>query len=83
MSLERCPFCGEIPTTEVRVTGFGGDEAYIDFIIICPVCQTYKSCRLKLKNAGTFLDVEQAMSQAINAWNTRVESKKEAREPDE
>lgn len=83
MDLKRCPFCGEVPTTEVRVTKFGGEEDHIDFIIICPVCQTYKSCRLKIKKAGTFLDVEKAMYQATVAWNTRVESEKEAREPDE
>ncbi len=77
MNLKRCPFCGEVPTTEVRVTQRGGDEDHIDFIIICPVCKTYKSCRLKLKKAGVFLDVEKAMSQAISAWNTRVESKRD------
>ena len=73
--LKLCPFCGAIATSEVRVTqmGMGGDTDNVDFSIVCSSCGTYKTVRLKIAKTCVFLDVEKAMTDAIEAWNTRPE----------
>lgn len=72
--LKPCPFCGALPTTEVRVTQMGGTTDNVDFSICCTECDTHKTIRLKIsKRVGCFADVEKAMQQAIEAWNRRVE----------
>lgn len=70
--LKPCPFCGQIPTTEVRVTQMGGGEDHIDFTVVCGNCGTYKTSRLKLIKTGVFMDAEKAMQEAICAWNRRA-----------
>lgn len=70
--LKRCPFCGGLPATEVRVTQMGGGEDHIDFSVICTVCGTDKTARLKIKGKACFTDVEQSMDTAIKAWNRRA-----------
>ena len=66
--LKRCPFCGELPTTEVLVTQKGGLDGIIFFSIVCGKCGISKGARLK---TGTFFEVEKAMEEAVKAWNTR------------
>jgi len=41
--LKRCPFCGEIPRTEMAVTQMGGPEDRVSFTIRCPSCGVYKT----------------------------------------
>ena len=71
--MKYCPFCGAIPTTEVRITQMGGETDNIDFSIVCENCGTYKTYRLRLKKKGCFLDVLKAMEEAVKMWNKRVE----------
>ena len=70
--LKRCPFCGEIPRTEVRVTQMGRGEDHVDFTIHCTNCGTEKTVRLKIATYANFLDVEKVEEQVIQAWNQRV-----------
>ena len=69
--LKRCPFCGEIPRTEVRVTRMGSGEDHVDFTIHCANCGTDKTVRLKIVAYASFLDVEKTQEQVIQAWNQR------------
>ena len=71
--LKRCPFCGEIPTSEVRVTQMGGDTDNVDFSIACSSCGISKTMRLRIAKTCVFLDVEKAMMRAIEAWNKRAD----------
>lgn len=75
--LKQCPFCGSLPTTEVRVTQMGGNTDNVDFSVVCVNCGTFKTVRLKINKKAVFMDVEKAMSQAIEAWNKRAERKEE------
>lgn len=71
--LKRCPFCGELPTTEVLVApnGICIDDIIL-FSVACGKCGTSKGARLKIKaKSGTFFEVEKAMEEATKAWNTR------------
>lgn len=70
-NLLRCPFCGSLPTTEVKVTQMGGGEDHVDFCVVCKECGVNKCVRLKIKNATNFLTVEQAMEKVKNVWNHR------------
>ena len=70
--LKRCPFCGEIPRTEVRVTKMCHGEDHVDFIIHCTNCGTEKTVRLMIATYADFLDVEKVEEQVIQAWNQRV-----------
>lgn len=67
---------GKSPATilkgEVRV-----DADYVDFSIMCADCGTDKTVRLTIKKTAVFMDVEKAMSQAIEAWNKRAEREEE------
>ena len=78
--LKCCPFCGGLPTTEVRVTQMGSDTDNVDFSVICIDCGTFKTVRLKIAKKAVFMDVENAMSHAIEAWNKRAKRKEECRE---
>ena len=49
----------------------GGGLDIIDFSVVCIECGTYKTARLKIEKSATFCDVENAMNQAIGAWNRR------------
>lgn len=71
--LRKCPFCGELPTTEVMVTQTSsGIDDIILFSVVCGKCGTSKGVRLRIKaKAGTFFEVEKAMQEATKAWNTR------------
>lgn len=71
--LKRCPFCGQLPTTEVLVTQKTSSiDDVILFSVACGQCGTQKGVRLKIKaRAATFLEVEQAMEEATKAWNAR------------
>ena len=71
--LKRCPFCGQLPETEVLVTQKTSSlDDIILFSVACGKCGTAKGVRLKIKaKAATFLEVEQAMEEATKAWNTR------------
>lgn len=75
--LKRCPFCGGLPKTEVRVTQMGVITDDVDFGIVCEDCGTFKTVRLKINKKAVFMDVEKVMSQAIEAWNKRAERKEE------
>lgn len=70
--LKRCPFCGEMPRTEMSVTKMGGSEDHVDFSIHCTNCGVEKTVRLKIVAFATFFDVEKALDQVIQAWNQRV-----------
>ena len=70
--LKPCPFCGELPRTEVSVTRMGGSEDHVDFTIHCTNCGTEKTVRLKIVAYAKFLDVEKAQEQVIQAWNQRA-----------
>lgn len=74
--LKKCPFCGVIPTTEVRVTQMGGGEDHIDFSIVCEECGISKTVRLIIKKTCPFFDVYNAMEQVTKAWNMRVSDDK-------
>ena len=71
--LKRCPFCGELPTTEVMVMQQSSCiYDIILFSVACGKCGTSKGAELRIKaKAGTFLEVEKAMKEATKAWNTR------------
>lgn len=73
--LKRCPFCGGLPTTEVRVTQMSSDIDSVDFSVVCVDCRTFKTVRLKIAKKSVFMDVEKAMLQTIEAWNKRAEKK--------
>ena len=75
--LKRCPFCGGLPTTEVRVTQMGSDTDNVDFSVVCVDCGTFKTVRLRIAKKAVFMDVEKAMSQVIEVWNKRAERKEE------
>ena len=75
--LKRCPFCGGLPITEVKVTQMGGNTDYVDFSIVCVDCGTFKTVRLKITKKAVFMDVEKAMSQTVEAWNKRVKMEEE------
>lgn len=70
--LKRCPFCGEIPRTEMAVTQMGGPEDRVSFTIRCPSCGVYKTVILRINAYAHFLDVDKAESEVIIAWNKRV-----------
>lgn len=70
--LKRCPFCGEMPRTEVSVSKMGGGEDHVDFTIHCTNCATEKTVRLKIRGFVNFFDVEKAQQQAIQVWNQRM-----------
>ena len=70
--LERCPFCGGIAVTTVRVAEMGCGEDRIDFTVLCSDCRTSKTVRLILKEERTFSDVEKAMEEAVSLWNRRA-----------
>lgn len=72
--LKRCPFCGSVPTTEVRVTQMGGGEDHIDFSIVCDDCGVSKTARLKIKKNCIFFDVTKSMEKAMEAWNRRADN---------
>lgn len=74
--LKRCPFCGELPRTEVRVTKMGGTEDQVDFSIYCPKCGVSKYIRLRIAGCADFIDVNKAESDVIAAWNQRIEEEK-------
>lgn len=74
--LERCPFCGTLPRTEVRVTKMGGTEDQIDFSIHCTNCGVIKTVRLKIVAYASFIDVNRAQEEVIKAWNQRIEEEK-------
>lgn len=40
--LKRCPFCGELPTTNVIVTQKGGGVDCVAFSVRCGKCRTEK-----------------------------------------
>ena len=69
--LKRCPFCGALPVTEVRVTQMGGGTDHVDFSVTCSECGTAKTVRLKIAKAACFMDVDKAMEEVIEAWNRR------------
>ena len=75
--LLRCPFCGSLPGTVVRVTQMGGGEDHVDFSIRCTDCGTDKTVRLKLKPTVMFGDVIEAMERAESEWNRREGEKDE------
>lgn len=70
---KKCPFCGSVPTTEVRVTQMGGGEDHIDFSIVCEECGTSKTSRLKIKKTCKFFDIKFAMGDVLEAWNRRAD----------
>lgn len=70
--LKCCPFCGELPRTEVEVTKMGGGEDHVDFSVHCTNCGTSKTVRLKINGFVYFFDVEKAQEQVIQAWNQRA-----------
>ena len=70
--LKRCPWCGILPETRVKVTQMGGGTDIIDFSVVCPECGADKRIRLMIRNVATFMDAEKAMAEAIEAWNKRV-----------
>ena len=74
--LERCPFCGTLPRTEVRVTKMGGTEDQIDFSIYCTNCGVTKTVRLKIVAYASFIDVNRAQEEVIKAWNQRMGEEK-------
>ena len=71
--LKRCPFCGQLPETEVLVTQKCSSlDDVILFSIACGKCGTTKGVKLKIKaKSATFLEVERAMEEAAKVWNTR------------
>lgn len=71
--LKRCPFCGKLPRTEVRVTQMGGTEDHVDFSIHCINCGISKTVRIKIFEYANFVDVDKAISEVVNAWNRRTE----------
>lgn len=77
--LKRCPFCGELPTTDVMIVQKSSCiDDIILFSVTCGKCGTSKGVRLKIKaKSGTFFEVEKAMEEATKAWNTRWDDEQE------
>lgn len=75
--LKPCPFCGEMPETEVEVTQVGRGEDHVDFKVVCGKCGTEKAMRLTIRQKCDFALVEQAMVQVASSWNRRVVKGKE------
>ena len=71
--IKRCPFCGSLPRTEVRVTKMGGTEDHVDFSVRCTDCGVSKTVRLRIAAYANFIDVDKAESDVITAWNQRAE----------
>ena len=71
--LKRCPFCGVVPRTELRVTKMGGTEDHIEFAVHCVECGIQKTVTLRFTAYANFMDVEKAMTEVIKAWNQRKE----------
>lgn len=73
MELKKCPFCGQLPVTQVLVTqNTSSIDDIIVFSVVCEKCGTSKGVRLKIKaKAAEFSEVESAMEEAAKAWNTR------------
>ena len=70
--LKRCPFCDGLPLTKVQVTSMGGDSDQVDFSVICENCGTHKTVRLYINKYANFTDIEKAMIQVNEKWNTRA-----------
>lgn len=70
--LKPCPVCGQLPRTEMSVVTMGGVEYQVDFSVHCPNCGTTKTMRVKINAYATYLDVDKAEEQVIEAWNRRV-----------
>lgn len=70
--LKPCPFCGDLPCTEVRVTQMGGDVDKVNFSVVCSSCGTYKTARLTISKTATFEEAVGAMNKAVEAWNRRA-----------
>ena len=70
--IKRCPFCGGNPRTEVFVQQKGGGEDHIDFTVRCIECGTAKTARLKINGYCSYIDVDNAMREAVATWNRRV-----------
>ncbi len=75
--LKRCPFCGGLPTTEVRAIQRYGEADIINFSVVCENCGTSKTVKLKRATKIEFMDVEKSMSQTIEAWNRRADRREE------
>lgn len=69
--LKPCPFCGNLPHTEVRVTQMGGDVDKVDFSVVCSSCGTGKIARLTIAKTAKFDEVVSTMNKAVEAWNRR------------
>ena len=71
-TLKPCPFCGGLPTTRFRITSFGANSDTVEFSVVCSVCGTSKSVRLKTNKECYFSTVEEAIEKACTLWNTRA-----------
>lgn len=72
--LKPCPFCGSIPLLEKKPLwsehGHGYYSCY-EFDIHCPKVDC--GCRILLLNNNTiYFSEEEAMKNAVDAWNERV-----------
>ena len=70
--LKRCPFCGESPKTNFRVTSLGCNSDAVQFSVVCDKCGAHKTVELKVNRDCCFLDVEIAMNKVYKLWNTRM-----------
>lgn len=71
--LKKCPFCGVVPRTELRVMKMGGTEDHIEFAVHCVGCGVERTVTLRFVAYANFMDVEKAITEVIEAWNQRKE----------
>lgn len=71
--LERYPFCGAVPRTELRVTKMGETEDHIEFAVHCVKYGIKKTVTLRFAAYADFMDAEKAKTEVAEAWNQRKE----------
>lgn len=69
--LKPCPFCGDIPTTNVRYWKCGGDELLLN-VEVKSQCGVSRGISLQ-GNGVTFSEYEDAFATVIDMWNRRAD----------
>lgn len=68
--LKPCPFCGDIPTTNVRYWKCGGDELLLN-VTVKSQCGVSRGISLQ-GNDVPFSEYEDAFATVIDMWNRRA-----------
>lgn len=68
--IKKCPFCGDIPKTNVRYWKCGCDELLLNVEVKCQ-CGISRSISLQGNNVP-FSEYEDAFATVIDMWNRRA-----------